>query len=28
MRKNGTINGVESLEGITDVGFEIIKSNK
>ena len=28
MRKNGNVNGVENLEGITDVGFEIIKSNK
>ena len=28
MRKNGKVNGVENLEGITDVGFEIIKSNK
>ncbi len=27
MRKNGNVNGVENLEGITDVGFEIIKSN-
>lgn len=28
MRKNGNVNGVENLEGITDVGFEIVKSNK
>lgn len=28
MRKNGDVNGVINLEGITDVGFEIIKSNK
>jgi len=28
MRKNGDINGVVNLEGITDVGFEIVKSNK
>lgn len=27
MRKNGSVNGVENLEGITDVGFEIVKSN-
>lgn len=27
MRKNGKVNGVENLEGVTDVGFEIIKSN-
>lgn len=27
MRKNGSINGVENLQGITDVGFEIEKSN-
>jgi gliding motility-associated lipoprotein GldH len=27
MRKNGSVNGVINLEGITDVGFEIIKSN-
>ena len=27
MRKNGSIEGVENLEGITDVGFEIVKSN-
>jgi len=26
MRKNGSINGVENLEGITDVGFEIERS--
>lgn len=25
MRKNGSVNGVVNLEGITDVGFEIIK---
>ncbi len=28
MRKNGSVNGVINLEGITDVGFEIVKSNK
>lgn len=28
MRKNGTVDGVVNLEGITDVGFEILKSNK
>ncbi len=28
MRKNGNVNGVVNLEGITDVGFEIAKSNK
>ena len=28
MRKNGKIDGVENLEGITDVGFEIVKSNQ
>ena len=27
MRKNGSVNGVLNLEGITDVGFEIVKSN-
>ncbi|WP_240531730.1 gliding motility lipoprotein GldH [Maribacter sp. 4G9] len=27
MRKNGTVQGVISLEGITDVGIEITKSN-
>lgn len=27
MRKNGNVNGVINLEGITDVGFEIVKSN-
>lgn len=27
MRKNGNVQGVISLEGITDVGFEITKSN-
>ncbi len=27
MRKNGSVNGIEQLEGITDVGFEIVKSN-
>ena len=27
MRKNGSVEGVVNLEGITDVGFEIIKSN-
>jgi len=26
MRKNGSINGVENLQGITDVGFEIEKA--
>ena len=25
MRKNGSVNGVVNLEGITDVGFEIVK---
>ncbi len=25
MRKNGSVNGVINLEGITDVGFEIVK---
>lgn len=28
MRKNGDVNGVINLEGITDVGFEIIKNNQ
>ena len=28
MRKNGNVNGVEQLEGITDVGFEIEQRNK
>lgn len=28
MRKNGNVNGVENLEGVTDVGFEIVKSNQ
>lgn len=28
MRKNGDVNGIINLEGITDVGFEIVKSNK
>ena len=27
MRKNGKVEGVESLEGITDVGFQIEKTN-
>lgn len=27
MRKNGKVNGIINLEGITDVGYEIIKSN-
>lgn len=27
MRKNGSVNGVEQLEGITDVGFEIVQPN-
>ena len=27
MRKNGTVSGIVGLEGITDVGIEIIKSN-
>lgn len=27
MRKNGSVNGVINLEGITDVGYEIVKSN-
>ncbi len=26
MRKNGNVNGVQNLEGILDVGFEIVKS--
>ena len=28
MRKNGNVAGVVNLEGITDVGFEIVKSNE
>jgi len=28
MRKNGDVNGVINLEGITDVGFEIIKNKQ
>ncbi|QCX01801.1 gliding motility lipoprotein GldH [Aggregatimonas sangjinii] len=28
MRKNGKVNGVEQLQGITDVGFEIEQRNK
>ena len=28
MRKNGNVEGVVNLEGITDVGYEIVKSNK
>jgi len=28
MRKNGNVNGVEQLQGITDVGFEIEERNK
>tara|TARA_R110002167_G_scaffold206691_5_gene410738 strand:- start:493 stop:978 length:486 start_codon:yes stop_codon:yes gene_type:complete len=28
MRKNGDVNGVEALTGITDVGYEILKSNQ
>lgn len=28
MRKNGSVNGVINLAGITDVGYEIVKSNK
>ncbi|MGB5668075.1 MAG: gliding motility lipoprotein GldH [Maribacter sp.] len=27
MRKNGNVDGVVNLDGITDVGFEIVKSN-
>jgi gliding motility-associated lipoprotein GldH len=27
MRKNGNVGGVVNLEGITDIGFEIVKSN-
>jgi len=27
MRKNGSVNGVSQLRGITDVGYEIVKSN-
>jgi len=28
MRKNGSVSGVEQLQGITDVGFEIVQPNK
>ena len=28
MRKNGNVKGVVNLEGITDIGIEIVKSNK
>ena len=28
MRKNGNVDGVINLEGITDVGYEIVKSNE
>lgn len=28
MRRNGNVDGIEALEGITDVGFEISKSNQ
>ncbi|MBT8298030.1 MAG: gliding motility lipoprotein GldH [Maribacter sp.] len=28
MRKNGEVDGVVNLEGITDVGYEIVKSNE
>ena len=28
MRKNGNVEGVVNLEGITDVGFEIVRSNE
>ncbi|MBD0779648.1 gliding motility lipoprotein GldH [Maribacter sp. ANRC-HE7] len=28
MRKNGNVEGIINLEGITDVGFEIVKSNE
>ncbi|MDV7137531.1 gliding motility lipoprotein GldH [Maribacter sp. TH_r10] len=28
MRKNGNVDGIINLEGITDVGFEIVKSNE
>lgn len=28
MRKNGEVEGVSNLEGITDVGYEIVKSNR
>jgi gliding motility-associated lipoprotein GldH len=28
MRKNGNIDGVMNLEGVTDIGYEIVKSNK
>lgn len=27
MRKNGSVEGVSGLEGVTDVGYEIVKSN-
>ena len=27
MRKNGNVDGIVNLEGITDVGYEIVKSN-
>jgi len=27
MRKNGNVNGVQNLDGIIDVGYEIVKSN-
>ncbi|MCJ7465477.1 MAG: gliding motility lipoprotein GldH [Maribacter sp.] len=28
MRKNGHVEGISNLDGITDVGYEIVKSNK
>ncbi len=28
MRKNGSVDGIANLPGITDVGFEIVKSNE
>ncbi len=28
MRKNGSVDGIVNLEGITDVGYEIVKSNE
>ena len=28
MRENGEVNGIDNLEGITDVGFRIEKTNK
>ncbi len=28
MRKNGQVDGISNLNGITDVGYEIVKSNK